>query len=244
MSERVGAVTRQRQLEGDVVLACRDTTLGRAVADQLARYAIDARTCADDSAFDEMLADHTARVVVVELRMYDGLDVIASLRTLTDAPTIALIDEQRTVDPVEALEAGADDFITKPCPPRDVAAKVRAWLRRTSGAPIATASERFGVLELDFAAREVRKRGEIVPVPPREFDLLAFLAQRPRRAFTRAELLDRVWSASESWLGPATVTEHVRRLRRRIEDDQTRPRWVRTVRGIGYRFEPSTGSDA
>jgi DNA-binding response OmpR family regulator len=236
-------LARQRQLDGDVVLACRDATLGRAVADQLSRYAIDARTCADESAFDEMLADRAARVVVVELRMYDGLDVITALRTITDAPTIALIDEQRTVDPVDALEIGADDFMKKPGAPRDVAAKVRAWLRRTTGGPIATASERFGVLELDLAAREVRLRGQTVPLPPREFDLLAFLAQRPRRAFTRAELLERVWSASESWLGPATVTEHVRRLRRRLEDDPARPRWVRTVRGIGYRFEPSNGSD-
>jgi two-component system phosphate regulon response regulator PhoB len=224
-----------------VVLACRDATLGRAVADQLARYAIDARTCSDNPSFDEMLTDQTARVVVLELRMYDGLSVVSSLRAITDAPMIALIDEQRTIDPVEALEVGADDFITKPCPPRDVAAKVRAWLRRTTGGPIATSSERFGALELDLAAREVRLRNEIVPLPPREFDLLAFLAQRPRRAFTRSELLDRVWSASESWLGPATVTEHVRRLRRRIEDDPARPRWVRTVRGIGYRFEPSNG---
>jgi DNA-binding response OmpR family regulator len=227
-----------------VVLACHDSTLGRAVADQLARHAIDARTCAEGSAFDEIFADRAARVVVVELRMYDGLEVITLLRKVTDAPTIALIDEQRTVDPVEALEAGADDFMTKPCAPRDVAAKVRAWLRRTTGGPIATSSERFGTLEVDFAAREIRIRGQVVSLPPREFDLLAFLAQRPRRAFTRTELLDRVWSASDSWLGPATVTEHVRRLRRRIEDDPARPRWLRTVRGIGYRFEPSNGTDA
>lgn len=239
----MGAAARQHQQNGDVVLACHDATLGRAVVDQLSRYAVDARTCADDAAFEEVLADRAARVVVVELRMYGGLDVISSLRTITDAPTIALIDEQRTVDPVEALEVGADDFITKPCPPRDVAAKVRAWLRRTNGGPIAAASEHFGALVVDLAAREVRVRGEIVPLPPREFDLLAFLTQRPRRAFSRAELLDRVWSASESWLGPATVTEHVRRLRRRIEDEPARPRWVRTVRGIGYRFEPSNGTD-
>jgi DNA-binding response OmpR family regulator len=222
---------------GDVVLACRDSALGRAVADQLARHAVEARPC-DDDALDEIVADPGPRVVVLELRTYDGLGGITALRSITDAPTIAVIDEQRTVDPVDVLEAGADDFVTKPCAPRDVAAKVRAWLRRTTGGPIATASERFGALEIDLAAREVRVRGQLVAVPPREFDLLAFLVQRPRRAFTRAELLERVWSASASWLGPATVTEHVRRLRHRIEDDPARPRWVRTVRGIGYRFEP------
>lgn len=221
---------------------CRDAALGRAVVDQLARYAIDAHRCADETAFDD-IADKSARVVVLEFRMYDGLDLVTSLRSLTNAPAIAVIDEGRTVDPVDALELGMDDFILKPCAPRDVAAKVRAWLRRTNGGPIATTSERFGILELDIGAREVRVRGEPIPVPPREFDLLTFLAQHPRRAFSRTELLERVWSASESWLGPATVTEHVRRLRSRIEDDAAHPRWVRTVRGIGYRFEPPGGAD-
>jgi two-component system, OmpR family, phosphate regulon response regulator PhoB len=226
-----------------VVLACRDSALRRAVADQLARYAIDACTCDDDGVVDTLIADPATRVVVLELPMYDGLRAIASLRNVSDAPTIALIDERRTVDPVEAVEVGADDFVLKPCAPRDVAAKVRAWLRRSDGGPIATSAERFGALEIDLGAREVRVRGEPVSIPPREFDLLAFLAQRPRRAFSRGELLARVWSASDTWLGPATVTEHVRRLRRRIEDDPARPRWVRTVRGIGYRFEPPTGID-
>src|SRR3954447_7929688 len=230
-------------LEGDVVLACRDTALVRAVVDQLARFAIDVRTCGDESTVEAAFADRLPRVAVVDLGMYDGLDTIMSLRLLTDAPTIALIDAQRTVDPVEAIEVGADDFVLKPCAPRDVAAKVRAWLRRTSGGPIVTSAERFGALAIDFGAREVRVRGQLVPVPPKEFDLLAFLAQRPRRAFSRADLLRRVWNASESWLGEATVTEHVRRLRRRIESDPVHPRWVRTVRGVGYRFEPSTGTD-
>ena len=238
----MSAVTHLRS-DGDVVLACRDAALGRAVVDQLARSAIEVRACGEASTIEAAVAEGIARVIVVELGSYDGLDAIMSLRLITDAPTIALIDAQRTVDPVEAIEVGADDFVMKPCSPRDVAAKVRAWLRRTSGAPIATTAERFGTLSLDFGAREVRVLGEVVPVPPKEFDLLAFLAQRPRRAFSRAELLQRVWSASESWLGQATVTEHVRRLRRRIEDDPAHPRWVRTVRGIGYRFEPSTGTD-
>ncbi|HET9730294.1 MAG TPA: winged helix-turn-helix domain-containing protein, partial [Acidimicrobiia bacterium] len=112
------------------------------------------------------------------------------------------------------------------------------WLRRADGGGAFARSGDFGALALDLAAREVRVRGEVIPLPPREFDLLAFLAQRPRRAFSRAELLARVWSASEGWLGPATVTEHVRRLRQRIEDNPARPEWLQTVRRIGYRFEP------
>jgi two-component system, OmpR family, phosphate regulon response regulator PhoB len=240
----MSAVTHLRPSEGNVVLACRDSALARAVVDQLARYAVDASVCGEELTLDDAVADSATRVIVLELRLYDGLDEIALLRTLTDAPTIALIDSQRTVDPMEAIESGADDFLMRPCAPREVAAKVRAWLRRTSGGPIASTAERFGALVIDFGAREVRLRGQLIPLPPREFDLLAFLAQRPRGAFARAELLQRVWSASESWLGQATVTEHVRRLRRRVEDDPARPRWVRTVRGIGYRFEPAAGPDA
>jgi DNA-binding response OmpR family regulator len=179
-----------------------------------------------------------ATVLVIALRRYDGLDAVRAIRSKTDVPTIALIDEQRTIDPVEAIEAGADDFLVQPCSPRELAAKVRAWMRRVDGGGMAMLSGEFGDLYLDIAAREVRVRGELVALPPREFDLLAFLAQRPRRAFSRTELLARVWSASQAWLGPATVTEHVRRLRRRIEEDPSRPQWVQTVRRIGYRFEP------
>jgi DNA-binding response OmpR family regulator len=111
-------------------------------------------------------------------------------------------------------------------------------LRRTSGGPIASSAAHYGALAVDLVAREVRIGDELIPLPPREFDLLAYMAQRPRRAFSRTDLLRQVWSASDTWLGPATVTEHVRRLRRRIEDDPAHPRWVQTVRGIGYRFEP------
>ena len=229
---------RLRADDGDVLLYCRDCALGRAVVEQLAHFAIDVRICQDESTLQMAIVDGGPSVIVVELGPYDHLGAIVSLRAVTDAPTIALIDAQRTVDPVEVIEHGADDFVMKPCSPRDVSAKVRAWLRRASGAPLAATADRYGALAIDFAAREVRVRGELVAVPPKEFDLLAFLAQRPRRAFSRAELLMRVWSASESWLGQATVTEHVRRLRRRIEDDPAHPQWVRTVRGIGYRFEP------
>src|SRR3954468_4959778 len=133
----MSAVAHLRSDGGDVLLACRDTALGRAVVHQLGRFGIDVQACPADSAAEAAVADGIVRVIVVELGFYDGIEAIASLRLVTDAPTIALIDAQRTVDPVEAIEAGADDFVMQPCSPRDVAAKVRAWLRRTSGLPIA-----------------------------------------------------------------------------------------------------------
>jgi DNA-binding response OmpR family regulator len=102
---------------------------------------------------------------------------------------------------------------------------------------------RYGDLEIDLVAHEVRMRGQALPMPAREFDLLAFLASSPRRVFTRRELLGTVWRASEEWLGTRTVTEHVRRLRTRLRD-ASGVGWVSTVRGVGYRFDPTGSGDA
>jgi len=95
----------------------------------------------------------------------------------------------------------------------------------------------FGALEIRVAEREVVLRGERVETTAKEFDLLVRLASEPRRVFSRAQLLEDVWGSSRDWQDPATVTEHIRRLRRKIEDDAEQPRWLQTVRGVGYRFE-------
>jgi two-component system phosphate regulon response regulator PhoB len=96
----------------------------------------------------------------------------------------------------------------------------------------------FGRLSVVLAEREVRVDGQVVETTPLEFDLLARLVSAPRRVFSRTELLEQVWGSSGSWQSPATVTEHIRRLRVKLEPDRDRPRWLRTVRGVGYRFDP------
>ena len=96
----------------------------------------------------------------------------------------------------------------------------------------------FGDLAIDVMAREVKLSEELVETTAKEFDLLAFLASSPRQVFTREQLLAQVWGSSSAWQDAGTVTEHVRRIRRKIEKDPDHPRWVRTVRGVGYRFEP------
>jgi DNA-binding response OmpR family regulator len=137
---------------------------------------------------------------------------------------------------VLGLKLGADDYVVKPFSPAELAARIETVLRRAKGAPTAQSME-FGRLSINIATREVRVDGEVRETTAKEFDLLAFLASSPRQVFTRDQLLDHVWASSADWQDSATVTEHVRRIRRKIEDDPDHPHWITTVRGVGYRFE-------
>jgi DNA-binding response OmpR family regulator len=176
----------------------------------------------------------------------DGRDVLQELRRISDVPVVFLTARSHEIDRIAGLKMGADDYIVKPFSPGELSARVESVLRR-SRRPAPTASDAkiadFGALRINFDAREVEVDGKVVDLTPKEFDTLAFLAASPRRAFSRAQLLDHVWSSSTEWQGEATVTEHVRRLRRKIEADPDRPRWITTVRGVGYRFEPSGNGD-
>jgi DNA-binding response OmpR family regulator len=136
-----------------------------------------------------------------------------------------------------ALDLGADDFVLEPFVAGEVPARIRSVLRRCRR-PGRPAPLTFGRLSVYLAEREVRLDGRIVVTTPLEFDLLARLVSSPRRVFSRLELLEQVWGSSGDWQSPATVTEHIRRLRMKLESDRDTPRWLRTVRGIGYRFDP------
>lgn len=147
-------------------------------------------------------------------------------------PPVVVVAPNRVVG-VESLEAGAADYVVEPFAAREL--RARALIRASVAS--ASASD-FGELRVDHASRRVSVRGADVELTPREYDLLAFLAARPGRVFTRQELLEAVWAASTGWQSPSTVTEHVYRLRRKIEENLRRPRWIVTVRGAGYRFDP------
>jgi DNA-binding response OmpR family regulator len=140
------------------------------------------------------------------------------------------------VDRIRAFELGADDYMVKPLFVRELTARVLAVRRRLGVAKVE--SLRFGNFAIDFAARQVTVDGAPVTLTVKEFDLLAFLATSPRRAFSRDELLRSVWRSAPSWQHASTVTEHVRRLRCKLEPDAVKPSLVRTVRGVGYRFDP------
>jgi len=178
----------------------------------------------------------------VMLPIRDGLDVLGDLRETFDVPVIFLTARGEEADRVIGLKMGADDYITKPFSPAELSARIDSVLRRANrgAAPPVSPTRRmdFGELLIDPDTREVFVHGAVVDTTAREFDLLAFFAASPRQVFTREQLLRQVWESSGDWQSAATVTEHVRRLRRKIEADPDQPRWIATVRGVGYRFEP------
>jgi DNA-binding response OmpR family regulator len=140
-------------------------------------------------------------------------------------------------DRIVGLELGADDYVTKPFSPRELAARVRTVLRRAAPPALREAQLTFDELELDASTREVSRAGEQLRLTAKEFDLLWFLASNPRHVFSRDQLMDRVWGY-EAALDTGTVTVHMRRLREKVERDPSHPRFLETVWGVGYRFVP------
>jgi DNA-binding response OmpR family regulator len=210
------------------------------VAQYLQRDGVGVHEVADgDEALRWLTANRPALVVLdVMLPGTDGLSILKAIRAVGDIPVILLTARADEVDRVVGLELGADDYVVKPFSPRELAVRVRNVLRRASAVPEPSSMLVFDDLMVDPAAREVSVAGELVALTPKEFDLLALLARSPRQVFTRRQLLDRVWASAPEYQDPATVTVHVGRLRQKIERDPDQPRWLITVRGVGYRFEP------
>jgi DNA-binding response OmpR family regulator len=154
---------------------------------------------------------------------------------------MVLTADAASQDRIAALDAGADDYVVKPFDIGEVLARARAVLRRSAPIPAAWAGGDFGDLVIDGPTRRVLVRGVAISLTRREFDLLAALAECPGRVFTRTELLGQVWNSEQDWQDPATVTEHVYRLRAKIELDTGDPRWIQTVRHLGYAFSASSG---
>jgi DNA-binding response OmpR family regulator len=179
-------------------------------------------------------------VVVLDIGLpgIDGVEVCRRLRTFSDAYVVMVTGRQEEIDKLIGLSVGADDYVTKPFSARELVARIRAMLRRprAGGSPDRAAVRRLGDLELDRAAREVRVNGRVVELTRIEFDLLDALSSRPRVALTRAQLLEHVWGPS--WFGDDHVVDvHVSKLRQKLGDDPRTPRYLRTVRGVGYRLD-------
>jgi len=224
---------------GRRILVVDDDTPTRTLLRRLLRtegYAVE--EAPDGQTAIEKVAALAPDLVLLDVMMpgQDGLDVLEELRRTSDVPVILLTGRGDEADRVLGFRFGADDYVAKPFSTAELTSRIVAVLRRAGASGPITQLD-FDGLRIDLARREVTVRGHPVDVPAREYEVLAFLASSPRQAFSRDQLLERLWPHSHH-SNAATVTEHVGRLRRRIEDDPERPRWIRTVRGIGYRFEP------
>jgi len=194
---------------------------------------------ADGPAALEKMAEVPPDLLLLDIMMpgQDGLDVLEGLRRTSNVPVILLTAKGDEAHRVLGFRFGADDYVVKPFSTAELVGRIAAVLRRTSAPRPVHHELRFDGLHIDPATRKVTVNGRQVDLPAREYELLAFLASSPDQVFTRDQLLERLWPATSEG-HPATVTEHIARIRRRIEDDPDQPRWVKTVRGVGYRFEP------
>jgi DNA-binding response OmpR family regulator len=165
----------------------------------------------------------------------DGLELCRWIRSTSDLPVILLTARVEETDRIVGLELGADDYVTKPFSPRELATRVKTVLRRARNGRPPLERVSVGPLVVDAAKREARRDGELLSLTAKEFDLLWFLASNPNRVFSRDQLMHRVWGYSAA-LDTGTVTVHVRRLREKLEEDPSQPRLLETVWGVGYRL--------
>jgi DNA-binding response OmpR family regulator len=214
--------------------------LVQVVSSYLTREGFDVVTAADGEAAVKVAQQTSPDVIVLDLMLpgVDGVEVCRRVRAFSDAYIIMLTAKSDEVDKLVGLSVGADDYLTKPFSPRELVARVRAMLRRPRAEETEPEQEvrTFGALQIDTAAREVRVAGETVELTRTEFDLIEALSAHPRRAFSRHQLLQRVWHGE--WFGDDHVIDvHIGNLRRKLGDDPAQPRYIRTVRGIGFRME-------
>jgi two-component system, OmpR family, response regulator ResD len=216
-----------------------DTTVSEVVARYLERDGYAVETVADGrTALDRALAE-PPDLVVLDLMLpgMDGLEVMRRLRERERVSVILLTAKGEHTDRIIGLRLGADDYVVKPFSPAELVARVDAVLRRVDTSPELEEPIAFDDLELDPVARRVTVRGEEVQLTVREYELLLHFMRHPGQVFSRDQLMDAVWQYS-FYTDTSTVTVHVRRLRAKIEADPSEPRWLQTVWGVGYRFQP------
>jgi DNA-binding response OmpR family regulator len=182
-------------------------------------------------------------LILLDIRLPDvsGFDVCRQLRAEGKRqPILMLTARDEELDRVLGLELGADDYVVKPYSLRELISRIRALLRRAYGELAAVSAGdrlRFGEVEVDMERLQVTRAGKLVDLTPTEFRLLRYLVGNPNRPFSRSELIEAVWGYASDIGSDRTVDVHIRHLREKLEDDPANPRWIATVRGIGYKFE-------
>ncbi|KHD76912.1 response regulator transcription factor [Actinoplanes utahensis] len=222
-----------------------DATVSDVVRRYLEQAGCTVRLAADGADGLAAIAAQLPDLVVLDLMMpgIDGLEVCRRIRRqLPGLPVIMLTALGEEADRVLGLEVGADDYVTKPFSPRELVLRIQSVLRRTgvrTPDPGSSSTLREADLTVDTARRVAERNGVPLSLTVREFDLLVFLMRHPGRAWSRSDLLDKVWGWQFG--DQSTVTVHVRRLREKIEDDPAAPARIRTVWGVGYSYEPLGG---
>lgn len=211
-----------------------DVTIADSVAARLRSEGFEVETAGDGPSAVAACAARTPDLVVLDVMLpgYDGLEVCRRIQALRPVPVLMLTARSEETDLLVGLAVGADDYLSKPFSMRELVARVQALLRRSERAAAPTSVLALGDLEVDLAGRTVSRQGEDVHLTRTEFDLLTYLAARPRIAISRDALLAEIWGWGDS-AGSRTVDSHVKALRRKIGGDL-----IRTVHGIGYALEP------
>ncbi len=218
----------------------------RLIAESLIRtlrgLGYEVRHAADGAAGLKLALLETPDLVILDVMLpgLSGWEVCKGIRRESVVPILMLTALNEEVDRILGLELGADDYVTKPFSTRELAARIRAMLRRVEFDAAQARDKKlltFGELQIDLERRQVHKNGRPLSLRHKEFELLSLLASRPGEAITRAEIFDKVWGTD--WLGDMRTLEvHIRWLREKLEDDPGNPIYVQTVRSVGYRFSP------
>ena len=228
---------------GRVLVVDDDLTVRDVVRRYLERDGHTVTVAGDGETALRLAAGAEPDLVVLDLMLpgIDGLEVCRRLREHSAVPVVMLTALGEESDRIAGLQLGADDYVTKPFSPAELALRVGSVLRRsrTARAPAQAEVLTDGDLSVDVRARRAVRRGGELPLTGRELDLLVFLLRHPGQAYTRAELLEQVWGWSFG--DHSTVTVHVRRLREKVEEEPARPARIATVWGVGYRYDGSTG---
>ena len=231
----------------DVILVVDDEApMRKYVSANLKARGYDVLAAVDGSEALKLAGEHRVDLLILDIGMPgpDGFEVLSAVRRDSDVPVIMLTARGREQDKVLALDLGADDYLTKPFGVEELLARVRANLRRVAAVPRGTLpAYRHGGLEIDFTARQARREGAPVPLTPKEFEVLAYLARNAGRVLTHRQILQAVWG-SEYGDEADYVWTYVRRIRRKVEPEVEHPRYLLTELGVGYRMSPSDTDSA
>jgi two-component system response regulator ResD len=224
---------------GSILVVDDEPVITDVVSRYLERAGYTTSVAADGPEAIRVAEDASPDLVVLDLMLpgVDGLEVMRELHQRQSTRVILLTAKGEAIDRIAGLRRGADDYVVKPFSPAELVARVDAVMRRRDPQPEPEKPITYEELEIDPAARRVLIRGEEVGLTVREFDLLLFLVRHPGQVFSREQLMDAIWQYT-FYGDTSTVTVHMRRLRAKVEAEPSEPRWLETVWGVGYRFQP------